>query len=234
MKRYFYNYNVLLCVLLIICLLAGCADSESNDKDEFFIKVGDSVLTVFEFNRAFEIAKAAYPHGTLKNPADVKDARLQLFYQMTEEMIIQERAKELGIKVYDSEVEKAVSDIKGDYPNDEFEQTLLENAVSYHSWKEGLKNRLLLEKVVAKELGEQIEINSEDISKYYEEHYKDDSLTLDSKEISKDISANIMKHLRMKKMEDAYKSWIKKLQKRYKIEINKAQLEKITSAQTNN
>ena len=230
MKRYFYNYNVLLCVLLIICLLAGCADSESNEKDEFFIKVGDSVLTVFEFNRAFEIAKAAYPHGTLKNPADVKDARLQLFYQMTEEMIIQERAKEVGIKVYDSEVEKAVSDIKGDYPNDEFEQTLLENAVSYQSWKEGLKNRLLLEKVVAKELGEQIEINSEDISKYYEEHYKDDSLTLDSKEISKDISASIMKHLRMKKMEDAYKSWIKKLQKRYKIEINKAQLEKITGS----
>ena len=105
---------------MIICLLAGCADSGSNDKDEFFIKVGDSVLTVFEFNRAFEIAKAAYPHGTLKNPAEVKDARLQLFYQMTEEMIIQERAKELGIKVYDSEVEKAVSDIKGDYPNDEF------------------------------------------------------------------------------------------------------------------
>jgi hypothetical protein len=215
---------------LIICLLAGCADFGSNDKDEFFIKVGDSVLTVFEFNRAFEIAKAAYPHGTLKNPADVKDARLQLFYQMIEEMIIHERAKELGIKVYDSEVEKAVSDIKGDYPNDEFEQTLLENAVSYHSWKEGLTNRLLLEKVVAKELGEQIEINSEDISKYYEEHYKDDSLTLDSEEISKDVSASIMKHLRMKKMEDAYKSWITKLQKRYKIEINKAQLEKITGS----
>jgi hypothetical protein len=230
MKRYSYNYNVLIFVLLIICLISGCADSKSNDKDEFFIKVGDSVVTVFEFNRAFEIAKAAYPHSTLKNPADVRDAKLQLFYQMTEEMIIRERAKELGVKVYDSEVDKAVSDIKGDYPDDVFEQTLLENAVSFHSWKEGLKNRLLMEKVVDKELGEHIKINSEDISNYYKEHYKDDSLTLDSKEVSKDISASIMKHLRMKKMEDAYKSWIKKLQKRYKIEINKAQLEKITGS----
>jgi hypothetical protein len=230
MKRYSYNYNVLIFVLSIICLSAGCADFKSNDKDEFFIKVGDSVVTVYEFNRAFEIAKSAYPHSTLKNPADVRDAKLQLFYQMTEEMIIRERAKELGIIVYDSEVEKAVSDIKGDYPDDVFEQTLLENAVSFHSWKEGLKNRLLMEKVVDKELGEHIEINSEDISKYYKEHYKDDSLTLDSKEVSKDISASIMKHLRMKKMQDAYKSWIKKLQQRYKIEINKAQLEKITSS----
>jgi hypothetical protein len=230
MKRYAYNYNVLIGVLLIICLLAGCADSESNDKDEFFIRVGDSVVTVFEFNRAFEISKAAYPHGAMQNPADIRDARLRLFYQMTEEMIILERAKELGIKVSDSEVEKAVSDIKGDYPDDEFEQALLENAVSYHSWKEGLKNRLHMEKVVAKELGEQIEITPEDISKYYEEHYKDDSLTSDLKEVSKDINVSIMRHLRMEKMEDAYKPWIKKLQKKYTIEINKAQLEKITGS----
>jgi len=230
MKRYAYNYNVLIGVLLIICLLAGCADSESNDKDEFFIRVGDSVVTVFEFNRAFEISKVAYPHSAMQNPADIRDARLRLFYQMTEEMIILERAKELGIKVSDSEVEKAVSDIKGDYPDDVFEQTLLENAVPYHSWKEGLKNRLLMEKVVAKELGEQIEITPEDISKYYEEHYKDDSLTSDLKEVSKDINVSIMKHLRMEKMEDAYNPWIKKLQKKYTIEINKAQLEKITGS----
>jgi hypothetical protein len=234
MKRYAYNYNVLIGVLLIICLLAGCADSESNDKDEFFIRVGDSVVTVFEFNSAFEISKAAYPYSAMQNPADIRDARLRLFYQMTEEMIIQERAKELGIKVSDSEVEKAVSDIKGDYPDDVFEQTLLENAVPYHSWKEGLKTRLLMEKVVAKELGEQIEITPEDISKYYEEHYKDDSLTSDLKEVSKDINVSIMKHLRMEKMEDAYKPWIKKLQKKYTIEINKAQLEKITGSKTNN
>jgi len=230
MKRYAYNYNVLIGVLLIICLLAGCADSESNDKDEFFIRVGDSVVTVFEFNRAFEISKAAYPRSAMQNPADIRDARLRLFYQMTEEMIILERAKELGIKVSDSEVAKAVSDIKGDYPDDVFEQTLLENAVPYHSWKEGLKNRLLLEKVVAKELGGQIEITPEDISKYYEDHYKEDSLTSALKEVSKDINAIIMKHLRRKKMEEAYKSWIKKLQKKYTIEINKAQLEKITGS----
>jgi len=230
MKRYSYKYNVLIGVLLIICFLAGCADSKSKGKDEFFIRVGDSVVTVFEFNRAFEIAKAAYPHSAMQNPADIRDARLRLFYQMTEEMIILERARELGIKVSDSEVEKAVSDIKGDYPDDVFEQTLLENAVPYHSWKEGLKNRLLLEKVVAKELGGQIEITPEDISKYYEEHYKDDSLISGLKEVSKDINAIIMKHLRRKKMEEAYKSWIKKLQKKYTIEINKAQLEKITGS----
>lgn len=230
MKRYYYNYNVLIFVLLIICFLSGCANSGSKDGDEFFIKVGDSVVTVFEFNRAFEISKVAYPQSIFSNPADVRDAKLQLFYQMTEEMIIRERAKELGIEVYDSEVEKAVSDIKGDYPDDVFEETLLENAVSFQAWKEGLKNRLLMEKVIDKELGEHIKINSEDISKYYKEHYKDDSLTLESKEVSKDISASIMKHLRMKKMEEAYKSWIKELQKRYKIEINKAQLEKITGS----
>ena len=67
-----------------------------------------------------------------------------------------------------SEVEKAVSEIKKDYPEDVFEQMLLEYAVSYNSWEEGLKNRLLVEKVIGAELDKQVLITPGEISKYYE------------------------------------------------------------------
>jgi FKBP-type peptidyl-prolyl cis-trans isomerase (trigger factor) len=146
---------------------------------------------------------------------------------MAEEMVLLERAKELDIKVSDSEAEKAIADIKGEYPDDVFEQMLLEYAVPYHSWEKGFKTRLLMEKVIAKELGKQIAITPAEISNYYHENYKDQSLTSDLKEMPEDISATIIKHLRRKKMEEAYKSWITKFQKKYAIEINKAQWEKI-------
>ena len=95
---------------------------------------------------------------------------------MIEEMILQKRAEELNIEISDAEVEKAIADIKRDYPEGVFEQTFLEHAVSYNSWKKGLKIRLLMKKVVAKELEEQITITPEDISKYYREHYKRNNL----------------------------------------------------------
>jgi hypothetical protein len=145
---------------------------------------------------------------------------------MTEEMILLERAEELGITITDSEIEKAFEDIKGDYPDNVFQNMLLEYAVPYHSWRKGLKTRLLMEKVVTKELGDQVEITPDDISRYYEEHFKDDNITSDVKAVSKDINNIIIKILRREKMEKAYAPWIKKLKKKYTVEINKVQLEK--------
>ncbi len=50
-------------------------------------------------------------------------------------MILLERAKEIGVKVTASEVEKAMADIKSDYPDHEFQNSLIENAIPYPSWK---------------------------------------------------------------------------------------------------
>jgi arginyl-tRNA--protein-N-Asp/Glu arginylyltransferase len=99
--------------------------------------------------------------------------------------------------------------------------------VPYQSWEKGLKTRLLMEKVVAKELGDQIVVTPDDVSKYYEAHHKNGKLTPDIKKVSKDINETMTKNLRRKKIEEAYKPWIKELQKKYIIEVNKAQWEKI-------
>ena len=227
MLKYFSTFMVLIGFLSIIYTLAGCADSESKDGDEYFIRVGDSVITVFDFNRAFEIAKASYSHSAMQQPAALREAQLRFVKQMTEEMILLERAKDIGIKMTDAEIKKAIEDIKQDYPENVFDQILLEYAVPYQSWEKGLENRLLMEKVIAKELGDQIVVTPDDVSKYYEAHHKNDNLTPDMKKVSKDINETMIKKLRRKKIEEAYKPWIKKLQKEYIIEINKTQWKKI-------
>jgi len=227
MIKYFNRFMALIGFLSIIYPLAGCADSESKYRDEYFIRVGDSVITVLDFNRAFEIVKAFYSHGAMQQPDAVKEARLRFVKQMTEEMILRERAKDIGIKITDEEVKQAVEDIKQDYPENVFDQILLEYAVSYQLWEKGLETRLLMEKVIAKELGDQIVATPDDVSKYYEAHHKNDELTPDKKEVSKDINETIIRNLRRKKIEQAYKPWIKELQKKYIIEINKVQWKKI-------
>jgi hypothetical protein len=163
----------------------------------------------------------------MQQPDVVKEARLRFVKQMTEEMILRERARDIGIKITDEEVKQAVEDIKQDYPENVFDQILLEYAVSYQLWEKGLETRLLMEKVIAKELGDQIVVTPDDVSKYYEAHHKNDELAPDKKEVSKDINETITRNLRRTKIEQAYKPWIKELQKKYIIEINKAQWEKI-------
>ena len=218
-----YKVALIISSLLIVCILGGCADSGSHRDTEYLIRLGDRVVTVFDFTKAFEISKTAYPYDIMKNPKLGKEAQLRLLNQMIEEMILLERAKELQIYISDSELEESIADIKADYPEGVFEETLLEHAVSYHSWKERLKNRLIKEKVISEELEANITITHDDISKYYKEHYRKESLQSGLE----DKSELIIKNLRRKKAEEAYTSWIKDLQTRYTIEINRTQWEKI-------
>ena len=226
MIRYSIKVVSFICFLWVGYTLVGCSDFEHKQKDEYFIKVGNRTITVADFNKAFEIAKNAYPHNRIQQPDMIREARLRLVQQMTEEMILLQRAEELGVTIKDSEVEKNLEELKGDYPDNVFQEILLEYAIPYRSWKEGLKTRLLMEKVIAKELGDKIKITHDDISKYYEENFKDDDTSSDVKEVPEDINNIIIKILRKEKMEKAYASWINKLKNNYAVEINKKELEK--------
>ncbi len=218
---------ILIIVIMKAMLLTGCTDPRSKGDEAYLIRVGGSIITVPDFNKALEIAKTAYPHNSLQNPDATKAIQLRLLDQMTEEAIFLERARELDISVSDDEIEKEIAKFKGDYPDDVFEKTLLENAISYNSWKKRLKARLIIEKVVKNDLEEKITITPEEIKKYYEENYKNKNIKPDSVEDPEEL---IIKRLRRKKTEEAYNDWIKEIQKNYTVDINQEQWKKITGS----
>ena len=202
--------------------LIGCTQGEVDPKTEYLIRLEDQVVTVEDFKKMFENMKSAYPHGALQEPETLKNARLRLLNQMTEELLLLRRAGELRIDVPDSELDQTLAHYKQDYPEGVFDEILLEHAVSYPFWKERLRIRLIMEKVVVKDLGERITITPDDISNYYNKQYPKESLGSDFNGEDKNINAVIIKHLRRKKAEAAYKSWLNELQHKYPIEINEA------------
>jgi parvulin-like peptidyl-prolyl isomerase len=232
---YFNQFKVVVGALLIIFTWAGCGGSGSERADTFLIRIGDRVVTALDFNEAFEVMKAAGLHNAKQNPDADREARLRLLNQIIEEMILLERAKELGIQISDTEFENAISEFKKDYPEGVFEETLLENAVSYNYWKKRLTVRLFMEKVIAKEFGERIKITPEEISKYYQEYAQSRAEELNSdeeseaKENTEDIEERIVRHLRWKKTEEAYQLWINEVKQKLMIEINKAKWKEINS-----
>jgi hypothetical protein len=230
MARIFSSIIGLLTALLLLVVPGGCMNSESNPDLEPLIRVGDRVFTVMDFNKAFEIAKTAYPHNLKDEPEAYRNARLRLLNELVVEMIILERAEELGLSISKEEINKAVKEIKSDYPEDTFEKAFLESAVSYESWEARLKDRLLMQKVIDNELNNQIIITPEDIASYYEKNYQATDNDAGSIKPDKEINENIIKHLRQQKEEQAYKIWIKELKRKYKIEINSANWEKISGS----
>ena len=64
--------------ILMLVALIGCADSETDFENEYLIRLGDRVVTVLDFNEAFEITKTAYPHNIRSDSEDLRKAKLRL------------------------------------------------------------------------------------------------------------------------------------------------------------
>lgn len=204
--------------LLIFCLGLFCHCSKTAQEDEYLLHVGNSSVTVSEFKQAVQsAAEEDFPGEEEINIADQKDLRIRVLNQLTEELIIAQRAKELGISVSDEELQQAVEGIKADYPDDTFEKTLLENAVSFQAWKKKLATRLLIEKVIDKELVDKVEITSQDVTDYFQDHYPEG---VPEGQNADEINQKIVRHLRRQKAEDMYHDWIENLRKTYPVDIN--------------
>lgn len=218
--KFFY----ILIFLIISISISGCFSSDDDlqpeSLDQYLIQVNDRVVTVREFKRDFGIVESLYPYNSLQDTDFTNNAMSNFLNQLVDEMVLAERAEELNITISDNDLEKVISDIKKDYPDNQFENIFFENAVSYKFWKNSVKFRLLMQKVIEKDLGEQVAILPEDITKYYAKYFKGKNAETDFNPESDDINKKIVKHLRRKKMEDEYNSWIGALKKKYNIKIN--------------
>ncbi len=205
-----------LLLMVAVAGLSGCG--QSGQEDAYLIKVGTSTITVAEFKQAVEASgEEAFPGEQAIGKTALNDLRMRVLNQLTEELIISERAKQLNIHVTDQELEQAIAAVKADYPDDTFEKTLLENAVSYQAWKQKMATRLLIDKVIGKELVDNVQITSDDVAAYFQTHYPEG---VPNGEDADQINKRIVQHLRHQKAEILYKSWIEKLRALFPVDIH--------------
>jgi len=213
--------------ILSVLFLFSCTDTALNFDDAYLIRVSERVVTVSDFNQAFEIAKSSYPHNLSQNSVLFKEAQVRMLNQMIEELLVLQRAAELQIELTESEVTKAIANIKADYPEGVFEQMLLEYAVSYSFWEKRLKIRLMMEKVVEREVHQNITLTPEEIARFYKENYEGKQPASGQDQEKTNINRLIVKQLRRQKAEEAYLLWIKNLRGKYTVDINQSQWKRL-------
>jgi hypothetical protein len=221
---------VLVFGLLICQILTGCGDSKDESAlqlgQQILVRVGKRAMTVNDFNRGFHFFGMDYADAMASDPSDLKEAKQQYLVQEIEKMILLEYAHELNLDVSDAELEAAVAAIKKDFPDDTFEQTLIEQAVTYPVWEKQLKIRLLIDKVIKKEVFDTVAGATDEVRAHQEAQasrsdkgagQKPKSRKNDQKQLKLEL-----KELHQAKIEETYRALMKKLKEKYPIEINKA------------
>lgn len=205
--------------LAALLMLAGIGCTRKKMQDPYLVRVQNHTLSVSEFNQAVKAAgeEAFAGDGDIRSEA-LNELRMRVLNQLSEEMMISAFAADHGIAVTNQELNDAVETVKADYPDNTFEETLLENAISFQFWRNQLATRLLIEKVIAKELISPVQISADDITQYYKKNYPQGP---PEGENADDINRRIVIHLRRQKAESAYKQWIDTLRATYPVDVNR-------------
>ncbi len=229
---YFKTHFLFIAGCFILCMfLYGCKGTdrvaESPRPGDYVLKSGSISISPDDFGEELELKKSAYSYGIVDRPYEYNELVLDLASQLSEEIVLRRAAAADGIFASEKDITNAEKKIKKDFPGDSFQKMLLENAVSYSLWRKRLGIRLLINRVIAKELKAKVEITPEEIADYYKLQKKSGEFAKGENNGSYNTKMDgeeLIARLRRKEAEEEYPAWIKNLTRKFPVQINEKEL----------
>ena len=134
---------------------------------EVVLTVGERNITTDELKKDVKYITS----GMGMTDQEMKEVIDPLISRLIDHYLVLEYGKHKGITVSEEELESAVEDIKKDYPDEKvFQEMLLRRYLDYEKWKEGLRQQLLVKKIIA-EVSESITpVTFDQIKAYFDSH----------------------------------------------------------------
>jgi hypothetical protein len=203
-------------------MMSGCSGPDTSE-DLILLKVGSQIITVDDFNRSYNLTLAGMREAESEDDQGERESKVRLLKELGEEAALIERAKELGIRVSPSELSAAVDGIKKDYPDETFEEMLIENAILYADWEKEMEKRLVIDKLLDQEVLGKVQITEQELAGIYQQ--QSSVANSESSVKNPDQEARLVELLRREKAEALLEQLMASIRSTYKIEINEEAVE---------
>jgi parvulin-like peptidyl-prolyl isomerase len=161
---FFRPFCFFFCSLFIpLSILSGCGIFD-QDSTGVVLQVGSKRVTLAELKKDVKYISA----GMDISGQDWKELREQLVQGVVDHYLILEYGKAEGISVSDDEFQRALLDIKKDYADNAFEESVLRGYVDLEEWKHRLREQLLLTKIMDRVTKDVPSPSYQDIKTYFD------------------------------------------------------------------
>jgi len=161
-----YNWHSLvLLVLLLLCSVAGCKSDPGAEKVSPLIKINDQEISKAEFLSEFE--KSLQKDQPLSG-IEREELQRSFLVQLIDRELIHAEARRLKITLTDADVEAALQSYRQDYPGSSFDTMLQDRGLTLESWREELKESLIMEKLLEQAVYANVSVSDQEVSDYYE------------------------------------------------------------------
>ncbi len=154
--------------ILTVILLGGLPACEKPQPPlPPLIEVGARQLSLEQFEREMTLA---YPDISGLPAKEQFLLKKQLVHQLIDRELILGEAARLDVKISPDEMDAALSEVRGSYTQDEFNQLIRQEGKTLDSWLAALKLRLITAKVSTAILADQVQVADQEAEAYYLAH----------------------------------------------------------------
>ncbi len=168
----------LLPYFLVFSVVAVSVILRADDEvvEEIVARVNNQIITRSEFlHSKEELRKEAQQQDPVNADKLVADRDKDVLRDLIDQELLLEKGKDLGITA-DTEVIKKLDDMRKDMKLDsmeELEKAAQSQGVSFEDFKQNMRNQIITQQVIGKEVGSRLVIDKDQEQKFYEEHKND-------------------------------------------------------------
>jgi peptidyl-prolyl cis-trans isomerase SurA len=169
----------------LLLLPASAAFGQSSQSkgvlvEQIVARVNNEIITLSDYQKAAEGLGQEVQQDCQNCTPDriqnlLKDRQKNLLRDMIDQQLLIERAKDMDISV-DTDLVKRLDQIRKQNnltTMDDLEKAVESQGVVWEDYKNQLRNGLLTQEVIRKEVGGRMDIGSDEIKQYYEAHKQD-------------------------------------------------------------
>ncbi|NDV27991.1 SurA N-terminal domain-containing protein [Desulfovibrio sp. JC010] len=162
--------KILIAVLLGCFLLSGC-QNKSEDPG-IIARVNGKPIYLAQLEYKYDLTHEGNG-GFVPSVEQVRAEYGQILGDLIVQELVSQELEEREIPVSDKEMKEAEDEVRSDYPDDSFEQILIEEYIDINAWRSQLKYQLAMDKFYSDILRPEIKIDYKEAEQYYRTHLSD-------------------------------------------------------------
>jgi peptidyl-prolyl cis-trans isomerase SurA len=160
-------------LLVLVAALSIILRADDEVVEQIVARVNNQIITHSEYlHSKDELKKEAEQQDPVNADKLVAERDKDVLRDLIDQQLLLEKGKDLGITA-DTEVIKKLDEMRKDMKLDsmeELEKAAQSQGISFEDFKQNLRNQIITQQVIGKEVGSRLAINKEDIQKFYDEH----------------------------------------------------------------
>ena len=153
-------------LLAFLFSLSGCGDLFEKPEEKTVITVGEREISIGELEK--DIKRFTFEMGITDQ--GLEQIIQPLINRIVDHYLILEYGRKEGISISEEELDAAVKKMERDYSEKDLRKILLHGYIDYEEWKEGLREHLLVKKIMTKAIERIPPVSQKEIRMYFNSH----------------------------------------------------------------